>query len=369
MKLMGIEIYQFNLPLIKPLQMKGNILNNRQGLLICFINDQNQLGYGEIAPFPNLHKEDFDKAKHQLLMARDELKGQHIPDNLELLSGGFDKWLVQYNFAPSVRFGIETGILNLMSQARGQTLAYILNNNCRKSISINGLITGSISDMEYECRRLLKEGYKTIKLKVGQKSIEDDIQIVKMAKEILGSGIKLRLDANRAWPLERAIIFGKAVFDCQIEYIEEPLFDFSQNLRFFKETNIPIGLDETLLDIKKFDDLYDIEKFDKGIRAFILKPSLLNGLDKTVSLANYAKEHGIIPVISSTFHSGIGLSAEANLAASINTRDIAVGLDTYKWFREDLLKSRFQAKNGEVNLDIINENSKNIRLDLLERVD
>ena len=55
-------------------------------------------------------------------------------------------------------------------------------------------------------------GYEAVKLKVGRQALEDDIRLVREVRRVLGSGIALRLDANRAWsygskrgPLQKAV--------------------------------------------------------------------------------------------------------------------------------------------------------------------
>ncbi|MGA1867346.1 MAG: o-succinylbenzoate synthase [bacterium] len=379
MKIALIEIFQYTLPLIKPLLIKGTLLTTRQGFIIRLQNEHHHKAYGEVSPFPSLHSEDCDEAKLQLIRLQKELSGQILPDCTERLKGTRSSWLGQYHLSPSVHFGIETAILNLIAHSKHQSLARMLSKHHPKTILVNALITSGDSHIEQECKRLVHEGYKAIKLKVGRRKVEEELDTLKRMRNSIDENIALRLDANRAWPLETAIIFGKAAAEFRIEYIEEPLVDYSQSAQFFKETNLPIAFDETLRDLCTEHNLNSHNlhsntlehlnpKIFEGVKAFILKPAVLGSYEKTFAFANFAKHHSIIPVISSSFCSGVGLTAEADIAASLNESNIPVGLDTYKWLKDDLLSPRFQTVHGQIDLEMIHKTSTKIRMELLKKI-
>src|SRR5690606_27455981 len=92
-----------------------------------------------------------------------------------------------------------------------------------KTIPLNGLLSGSIESIESGAKQLLAEGYRTFKIKVGRLPVEQEIAMVQHVRKTIGNNIALRLDANRSWTLQTALLFGEAVAECGIEYIEEPL--------------------------------------------------------------------------------------------------------------------------------------------------
>jgi O-succinylbenzoate synthase len=47
-----------------------------------------------------------------------------------------------------------------------------------------------------------------------------------------------------------------------------------------------------------------------------------------------------VPVVSSTYESGFGLCALAQVAAAIQPPDAHAGLDTYEWLDADILRVR-----------------------------
>ena len=71
------------------------------------------------------------------------------------------------------------------------------------------------------CEEAVNEGWKHIKLKVGQ-SPEDDIRRCRIAREVIGDDIALMLDANQIWGVDEAIEHMQALAQFNPLWIEEP---------------------------------------------------------------------------------------------------------------------------------------------------
>lgn len=344
------ELYGYTLPLQSPLLMRGHSLTHRKGILLKLVLD-GAVGYGDIAPFPNLHRETFEEALLQSKRAVSLLLSKEITENvhgLELCSSLFE----EFSWFPSVRFGFETALLQLKASLEQKTVASYLNPNAHLSIPVNGLLSGSLEKILFHANRLKEEGYQAVKLKVGNASYQEDIEKVYRVREVLGLEIALRLDANRRWSLKEAISFGREVRSASIEYIEEPLQNAQELEFFFQETGIFLALDETLSEEK------NLKKFlqkNSGIKAFVLKPNLFPSLSSVQTLIQFAEQHHIWPVMSDVFLSGVGLSAEINLAASLIQSCIPAGFDTYQYLEEDILRQRLPFHRGCFSLAEVND--------------
>ena len=360
---MKFEIFQYELPLILPIQVTQTQINIRSGFIIRIWNEKNYSGFGEIAPLPSLHNETPDLALQNLRDLQTIFIESEIPHYLDGLDGGFEKWFNGKEMLPSVRFGLEMAVLNLIANQNNQTLGSLLSKNFQKKIDLNGLVSGNKNQIIQQVERLIQEGYQTIKFKVGRKSVEEDIQSVREVKKIVNNETRLRFDANRNWSLPDAIQFGKAIGYENIEYIEEPLSDISKLDIFYDQTGIPIALDESLQDIP----MKDLENI-KGLKTFVIKPSLMGGFERSMEFIQFGKVHNIYSVISSTFESCIGLTSLADFASSLNPGDVAMGLDTHKWFKEDLLENGFHSNHGKVDIELLRESSKLVRQELLKNI-
>lgn len=65
------------------------------------------------------------------------------------------------------------------------------------------------------------KGFKQIKLKVGQ-NLDDDLRRLGLAREAIGSDVKLAVDANQVWDVPQAIDWINHFHDFDLEWVEEP---------------------------------------------------------------------------------------------------------------------------------------------------
>ncbi|MFJ3307207.1 L-fuconate dehydratase [Streptomyces sp. NPDC086549] len=70
-------------------------------------------------------------------------------------------------------------------------------------------------------REAVADGFTQIKLKVGA-SLEDDVRRMRTARETVGDGIRIAVDANQRWDVQAAIDWMHALAPYQPYWIEEP---------------------------------------------------------------------------------------------------------------------------------------------------
>jgi O-succinylbenzoate synthase len=353
-----IEIYEYRLPLVAPLHLGKNVLTNRAGLIIKIGRDDRKAGYGDIAPLPGFNPESINEAREAAIRWADYALGL-MKSNEDLDD---EEVLRSLTATPSVLFGAECAALSL-AYAAGATFTDGLFSKTRRYVSINGYINSPIESALKKAQFLRDNDYAAAKIKVGRQSIKEDAKMVHEVLNIMSDNVELRLDANRAWSYDDAIAFARAVGDVRIAYIEEPLADFARLEQFTKESGMPVALDESIAQGLYQEDFLQDKTW---ARAVVLKPTLLGGTRTAEDWAAEAIECGIKPVVSSCFESGVGLIALAHLAATITEEDIPAGLDTYDWLAEDILERRFQAHNGRLDLDELDECAATIRLDRME---
>ncbi|MEZ0374613.1 MAG: o-succinylbenzoate synthase, partial [Candidatus Sericytochromatia bacterium] len=238
--IIAYRIYAWSLPLIRPVTMKGQLLEQRQGLLMQLRDASGYEGWGEVAPFAGLQPESLEQAQVQLRQKLADLEGKLLMGFVEPAWPGSD------TFA-SVAFGLEMALLNLRAARQGKDPAELLGPNPRPEVELNVLLTGSAEAVFADAKTLLQQGYRAFKLKVGHQP-EADAELVRELRHRLGPGIRLRLDANRSWSLAQALAFGHATADCDIDYLEEPVANVDHLNHFHQETGIALALDESLIE-------------------------------------------------------------------------------------------------------------------------
>jgi len=360
MRISTVEILRYDLPLARPLTVKGKAINTRSGMIIRLGDADGHVGYGEAAPLPGFHNETIANVIRQLLDIKPFLTDAQVPNDVRYLQGAFGKWLRGLPLLPTVRYGIELAALNLTADSKGMLLHELIGDSFHNEVVVNGLLSGSAEAVLQQAEELTRAGYRSIKLKVGRGSVSSDAALVKQVRSVINEDVSLRLDANCALTLAEAVRFGKLISRLDIEYIEEPLKNCKNLGRFYEQTGIGIALDESLSQIFQ----QDLKK-DPGTKAIVLKPCFAGGLEETVRYIRWAVREGIAPVLSSAFNSGIALAGLAQIAAVFTPKDIAMGLDTFRWLQQDLLVKPFDVSCGSLDVRQIGRATRNIRTDLL----
>ena len=71
------------------------------------------------------------------------------------------------------------------------------------------------------CREAVDAGFRQIKLKVG-KRLGDDIRRLGIARETVGSGVQIAIDANQVWDVDPAIDWIGELAQFDLAWVEEP---------------------------------------------------------------------------------------------------------------------------------------------------
>ncbi|KAJ7943266.1 protein PHYLLO, chloroplastic [Quillaja saponaria] len=338
----------------------------REGYILSLFLEEGAVGFGEVAPL-EIHRENLVDVEEQLRFLIHVMKGARISCFLPLLKGSFSDWIwnelgIQPSSVfPSVRCGLEMAILNAIAQAQGSSLFDVLYPMSNKydisekstKIQICALLdsNGSPAEVAHVARTLVEEGFIAIKLKVARwGSPVHSGEVIKEVRKKVGPHIEIRADANRNWTYEEAIEFSYFVGDCNLQYIEEPVQDEDDILKFCEESGLPVALDETIDNIQE-NLLKNLVKYKHPrIVAIVIKPSVVGGFENALLIARWAQQLGKLAVVSATFESGLGLSAYIQFSCylEMQNRDIckvmndktspsiAHGLGTYRWLKEDV---------------------------------
>jgi len=362
MKIEKFEVFKFELPLKESFLILNYDKSYREGFVVRITDDERNQSYGEISPLMGVHQE----TEEDILQKLSGLKKECEKKEFDLEKFDSQNLFADFSFlwmqSPVVSLGCEQALLHLLSLRRKVSISSLFSENPQHVVPLNGLL--SVEKPLEESARLLAKGYRSIKMKVGRKPISEEIMFIKEFKQHVKNKITLRLDVNRGWDYQTAVDFCKGIGPEGIDYIEEPFRreEFEKLNNFHEETGFHIALDESLLE-QNPEQLNAV----KGLKAFVLKPSVL-GLKRTLELSRFAKEQALLAIMSATFQSGLGLSFLAELAAATEQPEVAMGLSTFEWLKEDLLRNPFGAEQGVLDIKQISKSSQFIREEILKEV-
>jgi o-succinylbenzoate synthase len=361
MKLARFDLFHYSLSFSQPLMLKGATLRRREGLLLRLTGDDGSEGWGESAPLPGFSGESLEEAAAQLRRLAESMGEREATDDWVDPDGDFSRGLDRIDPAPSVRFGFDLAVWNLYAASSGKALPELVAPRPRAVVPVNGLLSGSSGEVLEEARRMRDAGYRSIKLKVGARTVAEDVLLVRALGEEFGDGVSLRLDANRAWDYQEAAEFVRGTASVRFEYVEEPLADPARLPELVREFGVPVALDESLVGIGP-EELGE----HRYARAVVLKPMLLDGISRTLRMAGRALSLSMTPVVSSAYESGVGTAALVALAAGIGDQEIPAGLDTYRSLAGDVLETALNLPAPGVGVRETAEASRRVDVRRLE---
>ncbi|PCS22262.1 O-succinylbenzoate synthase [Candidatus Enterovibrio escicola] len=298
-------IYRYQLPIDSGVLLRHIPLVERVGFIVKLSCDD-KIGLGEIAPLPEFSRESVDDAG---LQAQQVLTQWLNEDTVDLET-----------VYPSVAFGVSMALTELKGQLPQEGNYVVAPLYC--------------GDLTLSVQKLMGiSGQKVAKMKVGFHEAIREGAVASMFLEAIPD-LMLRLDANRQWTPVKAVQFAKSIPSSlreRIAFLEEPCQTPEDSLVFSRETGIGIAWDETLS-----DDEFELEQ-KQGVKAIVIKPTLLGSLEKVQELISQAYGLGIEVVISSSLESSIGLNQLARVAHWL-TSSTTPGLATIDLFKMQLDK-------------------------------
>lgn len=384
MRLTRLALYRYRVPLVRSIDMGPTTLETRDGLLLSATVAQGSThatGWGDIAPLPGFSDHSLDDALDAARRWAAACAGCPVFPDATPPDGAT-------HFAPprvirtalptmigcaaprldalpgTVRFGIETAVLDAVARTVGARLPDLLAEAPRRFVSLNALVDASLDALPEAAERVRDAGFRAVKLKVGRTSVDEDVARVRRVADAMPPGVALRLDANRAWSMEQATRFATRLADVAFAYLEEPLRTPEALPEWHAATGCPFALDETAREMTAAD-LFDA--FPTAC-AVVLKPALL-GVVATQTWADEAATHGADVVLSSAYESGVGMRMVLALAASIGTLEVPAGLDTYRRLQHDVLAARLPIEGARVDLRGVFDPPSSVRCHRLNPVD
>lgn len=355
MQITKAQTHPYSLPLRQVWRSAAGLLTERCGWLVELTTADGYTGWGDCAPLPEAGTETLAVAKAVAEQFLPKLPVQadipivpHFTTEIECLLSSLLR-----HYPPALRCGVETALLDLAAQYAGVPLARWLNKEAKLSVLVNAAIGTIGSELIKRALAAVDNGYKILKIKVGLQDWDVEQLYLYDLACALPAGIQLRLDANQAWSESIATIALDSLTDFPIESVEEPLAgaNFKILAKLQEHRPFALALDESLANTPTKMVLDNCP-----VRRLVLKPTVLGGLTRALTISKRAHQLGIEVVITSTLESSVGIRAAAHVAAAIGG-NIAHGLATSDWFKYNLtyppiIKQDYLLLDNHQGLDI-----------------
>ncbi|MCL7418577.1 MAG: o-succinylbenzoate synthase [Halalkalicoccus sp.] len=316
-----MRLEEFSLPLETPLSTASGEIARRAGFVVRI-----EGGVGEATPLPGWTE--------SLAECRGALDSLTDP---EAVIGTLDD-------RPAARHGLSLALMDRDAREQGVPLARHLSTgeDPAGTVAVNATVGDASPEEGAEAaREAVEDGFGTVKCKVGARSVDEDVERVRVIREAVGPGPAIRLDANGGWSREEAARALDELAEYDLEYVEQPLA--ADDVAGHRELRspIPIALDESLAgrtpeEIEALADVAD---------TFVLKPMALGGIDRVVELGRRVEN----AVVTTTIDAVIARTAAVHAAAALDL-ERACGLATADMLAEDLAPDPAPVRDGTISV-------------------
>lgn len=335
------KYFPFSLKLKTPFQSSAQTIKQRDGFIISLTDELGNQSFGEASPLSGFSKETHNDLIQNLSEIKTKLVDFFLSEDLTAINNQ----LSTLKLVPSLRFALEQATLSLLIE-RNKSFIYQFIGNSKSEINVNAVFGfGEPNEILSAVEKKIDNGYNTIKIKIGRDNFEDDLKLIRGLRKKFGKEVNIRLDANGKWGLEEANKYLELLSPFNIQYIEEPCNNLRSLIKLSEVSLIPIAVDESTYTI---DDLFEVIN-NSNIEFIVLKPMVLGGLISSLEIIKKAEKKNKKIIISSSLESAVGKSGLV-LLATITNHNFAHGLDTSRFFENDICADPFTVKAGKINL-------------------
>ncbi len=227
-------------------------IGQRSGFVVRY-DHRGETGVGEATPLPGW-TESLDDCQRGLNDAATVAAG-----------GGHTDVLLSLDAAsvPDARHGLATALLDADARADGVPLYQWFDSerHCNR-VPVNATVgDGSPAETADAVERAVEAGYDCCKLKVGKRTVDEDVARVRTVRERVGDDVTLRPTPTARGPATDARGFDRLA-PLDVAYVEQPLpADDLTGHAGLRGNGVGVALDESLVD-RRVDSVLDADAAD-----------------------------------------------------------------------------------------------------------
>lgn len=333
--------FALKVPLIKPMLMSGTRITHAETLIVRLETYSGIIGWGETTSAPSHGGQSLEEM-YRVFNA--ELHANLLNKDIQDLSGLTRSLVQKYPKASGAIAAIDIALYDALGKYLNIPAYTLMGGKKRDQVAPLWLIgTNSVDSDLAETKKYFDQGYRFFKLKLGVKSLEEDIQSAIGMRQVIGAEGKICADANTGYSTEAAITFLEGTAAANLEFLEQALAKENyEGLKKICSLNIaPIGLDES---ITSTADIIYSKSY--GISGVSLKTLKLGGISGVLHNANLCDALNLeINLAGKIAETSIASAAVLQLSAALNELNWGVS-PSHSYLQEDIVDVPHQPQNG-----------------------
>jgi L-alanine-DL-glutamate epimerase-like enolase superfamily enzyme len=314
MKITKVECIPVSMPFVKPIVMSGGAAKCADAVVLKIHTDEGITGVAETGDTSLWYMgESQDSIMSNLVnvFVPQILIGED-PFNIEKIVARMDKAARANNQSKAV---VDYALHDLMGRALGVPMYKLLGGLSNPKIALAFVMSsGTPDEVGAEAKKLVKAGFKGLKLKVGAHAPDEDIELVGALRAAVGNKIKIMIDANGGWVYHQALYVLQRVAKYDVYVAEQPVpwWDIDGLARLRRKVDVPIFPDESARELNDLIKIIEKEAAD-GLFLKVPKAGGILKAQKWVAIAQAAN----LPVMCGCMiDSGLGAACTAQFLAA-----------------------------------------------------
>lgn len=324
MRLASVEVIPYALPFAEPYVTARGTLTRRELVLLRLRDQDGVAGLGEAVPLSLRGGASLAQvvAELEALRELDELREEGLP-----------------SLSPPARCAVLTALMDL----RGRRTAGAGGSGPEPADPVRcnaTLVAGEPAAVAEDALRWAAEGFATFKLKLGT---GEDVGQVRAVREAVGTGARIRIDANAAWDVPTAARTLGELEELEVELAEQPVPTLEGMAAVAAATSIPVAGDESVA------SRGDAERAGEAGACSLagVKLSKVGGPEEAIAIAEVLPSY-----LSSALDGPVGIAAAAQVAQTLREGaggegiDLAHGLATQRLFAATVAAVECELRDG-----------------------
>lgn len=305
MKITNIEVFAIRLPLYEPFVISYARYDDMPSIIVKITTDTGHIGYGEGVADEHVTGESWTSTYEVIKeVLAPKLIGQN-PKNMEKIHELMD---AEIYGAPTAKATLDIACYDAVGKALGVPVYDLIGGRYHEEFPITHVLSiASPEKMAAEAEEKVAAGYRSLKMKVGEKVI-DDVRRIEAVRARVGEEIAIRVDVNQGWKNSANTLQGlRQLEHCNLDWIEQPVVadDFDGMVEIKSKTATPTMIDEGLRGFRDMREIIAKRAADK-VNIKLMK---CGGIYPATKLAHMAEMAGIECQIGSMVESSIGSAA------------------------------------------------------------
>lgn len=346
MKITGLDLYQFDIPIIEPKTFANRTYDSFDNTVVCIRTDTKHVGWAEICPIASTYQ-----PEHALGVraAIEEMAPGLMgldPTQTAVVNCTMNNWLMGGLNAKSA---IDIACWDLVGKAHNKPLYQMIGGALQDKAK--GYCAVELNDTEQiatDIAAYRAKGYQHFQIKNKTNDITRAIERIRTASEYLRPGEVMAVDANKAWATHEAIRICRAT-DTIDYYMEQPCITYEECLSVRRQIRQPMILDECMTDVRVMLRALADDAFE-GIGCKITR---VGGITGTRLIRDICIASGKVLTIDDMWGADLSAAAQVHLAVSSPARTCLAS-----YISTDFSKLRYDIEAPALENGYISPNAK-----------